>query len=54
MKEALAYFPYKTFPVIALLLFFSIYMGVVFWTGLSKNKSRFEEMKKLPLGDSQS
>ena len=50
-KDVLARTDLTMAPVIALVCFFAIFVGIGLWLVLSKNSAHFEHMNDLPLHD---
>lgn len=52
-SEALALFNMPLLPLIGLLIFVALFVGIVIWTYHSSNQEKFEASARLPLEDEQ-
>ena len=49
MKEGLKYFTDTHLTVIGLFIFFSFFVGVIWWTSLKANKEQYKKLEQIPL-----
>lgn len=54
MKEGLAYFNDTYLTSIGLLIFFLFFLGVVWWTSKSQNKTLYKRLETLPFKNGES
>jgi hypothetical protein len=47
--DALVQFPWPHLIVLPLLIFFGFFVGVLIWTNLKSNKSRYAALRLIPL-----
>ncbi|MEQ1665096.1 MAG: cbb3-type cytochrome c oxidase subunit 3 [Bdellovibrionales bacterium] len=49
MKEALAFFPLKTLPLVGLVIFLVSFVGVLLWVYRKGSDSIYQQMGQMPL-----
>ena len=49
IRETLAHLHWSTLPVISMLMFASVFVGVVIWANRKESRSIYQEMENLPL-----
>lgn len=51
MKYGLGYFTDTHLTIIGLLIFFTFFIGLLWWTSLKPNKALYKQMEQIPLND---
>ncbi len=49
IKEALSFFPMPQLPLVGLILFAAVFIGVVLWTGRGGAKKLYDRTSRQPL-----
>jgi len=47
----LSYYQNKEIVIVALIIFFVVFLGLVIWVNLQSNRKLYEELERLPLED---